>query len=166
MASTIKFLETDDLVLFVGGDVYTQWLKRDMIIDGITFNTCEQWMMYKKAKYFGDEEVVEQVMLSQEPKEQKKLGRIVKNYDDNEWLKVCDDIVYKGNLAKFSQNEDLKLKLLATGNKIIAEASHYDARWGTGLNIDDTLKTPIEKWGENRLGKAIMKVRETLRSCS
>jgi hypothetical protein len=78
---------------------------------------------------------------------------------------VADEIVYKANLAKFSQNAELKNKLLATGGKMFVECSPYDRIWGNGLNITDTLKTPMIEWlGTNRLGLAIMKVRNTLRT--
>jgi len=161
MATKVKLVETDNLVCFTG-DIYSQWYDAIILIDGIEFNCCEKWMMYSKAIYFNDTETADKILKSNEPKEQKKLGREVKNYDDDKWLLVCDDIVYKGNYAKFSQHKDLQEKLLLTGNKIIAEAAHYDARWGTGLNIEDTINTPYEQWGENRLGKAIMKVRSDL----
>jgi hypothetical protein len=74
-------------------------------------------------------------------------------------------VVYRANFAKFSQNEDLRRKLLSTGSKIFVECSPYDKIWGNGLNITDTLHTHPDFWkGTNRLGKAIMKVRETLRT--
>ncbi len=44
---------------------------------------------------------------------------------------------------------------------MIAEAAPWDKRWGTGFDIENSLKNK-DKWGENRLGKAIMRVRETL----
>ncbi len=39
------------------------------------------------------------------------------------WLtrQVCDDIVYNGNLLKFSQNQELRSKLLGTGDKLLVE---------------------------------------------
>jgi len=161
MAST-KIIETDDMIVF-SGDFYSQFYKSPMIIDNINFVCCEQWMMYSKALYFNDNETAELIMNAEEPKEHKKLGRLVKNYNDDKWLMVCNDIVYKGNYAKFTQNLELKEKLLNTGDKLIAEGQPYDKRWGTGLNMEDTIKTPMEQWAENRLGNIIMEVRNSIR---
>ena len=56
--------------------------------------------------------------------------------------------------------------LVKTNDKLIVECSPYDSIWGNGLNITDTLNTNMENWpGTNRLGKAIMRVRETLQNC-
>ena len=93
------------------------------------------------------------------------MGRIVKNFDEEIWNKIADIIVYEANLAKFSQNANLKKLLLDNNNNKIIECSPYDNIWGNGLNITDTLNTPKEQWkGTNRLGKALMKVRDTLRN--
>lgn len=159
----VKLMETDKIVAF-SGDIYSQWYMRDFKIEDITYCCNEQWMMYCKAKYFNDKETEIKILATTIPKEHKELGRSVKNFDDDKWNVVADEFVYLGNYHKFNQNDDLKEKLLATGDKIIAEAAPYDKRWGTGLNIEDTINTPIEKWlGENRLGKALMKVREQLK---
>lgn len=163
MTSTkVKLLETDKIVAFTG-DIYSQWYMRDIKIDNLLFCCNEQWMMYCKAKHFKDEESASKILNTNIPKEHKDLGRNVKNFNDEEWNKVADEYVYIGNYNKFKQNEDLKEKLLKTGDKIIAEAAHYDRRWGTGYNIEDTINTSYENWGENRLGKALMMVRETIR---
>lgn len=160
----VKIMETDSLVLFTG-NIYTQWLKRDIIIDDKTFNTNEQYMMYCKAIEFNDLESANKILNESEPKQQKIYGRNVKNFDDDKWNLVADTHVYNANYAKFSQHSDLKEKLLATGDKLIAECGTYDRRWANGLSIEDALKTPSEQWiGENRLGKVIMKVRENLRN--
>jgi len=129
------------------------------------YNCCEQRMMHKKALYFKDYEIAEKILENKEPSEQKKLGREVKNFDVDKWNEIADNIVEKANFEKFSQNEDIKKLLLETGNKIIVECSPYDSIWGNGLNISDTLITPIENWkGTNRLGKALMRVRNNLRN--
>ena len=42
-----------------------------------------------------------------------------------------------GNYAKFTQNPAMKLHLLSTGNKRLAEASPLDSVWGIGLQADN-----------------------------
>jgi hypothetical protein len=121
-------------------------------------------MMHQKAILFNDLDNASLILNSDEPKEQKNLGRNVKNFCQEKWDEVADEVVFNANLAKYSQNENLKKLLLDTGDKIIVECSPYDSIWGNGLNISDTLKTPKEEWkGTNRLGKAIMRVRDILR---
>lgn len=69
------------------------------------------------------------------------------------------------NLAKFSQNENARQTLLSTGNKILAGASPYDTIWGIGMEASDPNSTSPAKWnGKNLLGKALMRVRDALKS--
>jgi ribA/ribD-fused uncharacterized protein len=159
-----KFYENDDGIYFKS-DYPSQWFESPFIINNTIYNCCEKYMMAQKANYFGDYETEELIMNTNDPKEQKKLGRIVKNFNPDKWNEVADNIVYEANLAKYSQNLKLKNLLLATGGKMFVECSPYDNIWGNGMNITDTLKTPIQMWkGTNRLGLAIMKVRNTLRT--
>ncbi len=46
------------------------------------------------------------------------------------------DIVVRANELKFSQNEDLKIFILNTGNRVLIEASPLDKVWGIGLDAD------------------------------
>jgi ribA/ribD-fused uncharacterized protein len=157
-----KFFENENGVYFKS-QYPSQWFIIPFTIEGETYNCCEQYMMAKKAAFFNDKETKDLIMNASEPKEQKKLGRLVKNFDEDKWNEVADEIVFQGNLAKYSQNLHLKQMLLATGDKIIVECSPYDTIWGNGLNISDTLITTPDNWkGTNRLGKAIMRVREVL----
>lgn len=157
-----KFFENETGVYFKSS-YPSQWYISSFTIDDITYNCCEQYMMSEKAKYFNDMETYDLIMKATEPKEHKSLGRQVKNFDEVKWNIIADDIVFKANLAKFSQNSNLKQTLIDTGDKIFVECSPYDKIWGNGLNITDTLKTSPDNWtGTNRLGKAIMKVREVI----
>ncbi len=136
---------------------------RSNLMVSLTIVASSEWCI-KKAVIFNDLEAAELILKNEDPKEQKALGRLVKNFDATVWDKVADEVVYSANLAKFSQNKDLKEKLLATGDKLIVECSPYDKIWGNGMSITETLSTPEEEWKEtNRLGKAIMRVRTTLR---
>lgn len=85
------------------------------------------------------------------PSEAKKLGRKIKLRSD--WESVKTDIMYEICKAKFSQNPELKAKLLATGDKHLEEGNTWgDKIWGT-----------VDGAGENRLGIILMKVRDELR---
>ena len=93
----------------------------------------------------------------------KKLGREVKGYDENFWNGVRQIVVYEGLLAKFSQNHDLKEKLIETDNAILVECAVKDQIWGIGLSMKDENRFNRSKWrGQNLLGYALMMVRDQL----
>ena len=92
------------------------------------------------------------------PSEAKKLGRKVKLRED--WETVKYDIMYQVVLAKFSQNEDLKNKLLETGDAFLEEGTlWHDNCWGNCRCNE--CKNIV---GKNHLGQILMRVREELRN--
>lgn len=148
--------------LFYGGP-FSQWTKSPFIIDGIKFNTAEQWMMWNKALAFNDIDSAKAIQSTSDPREQKALGRKVKNFDDAKWMKIAYHLVVEGNRAKFDQNPKFADYLKATEGKIIVESSPYDRRWGIGLGETDPRALDQRQWlGENLLGKAIMEVRREM----
>jgi ribA/ribD-fused uncharacterized protein len=52
---------------------------------------------------------------------------------------------------------------MSTEDRIIVEANKHDPIWGIGMFSDDRNLLRTELWGQNLLGKAIMKVREELK---
>ena len=76
----------------------------------------------------------------------KALGRGVLGYDDHYWNGMRQVIVYEGLVAKFSQNEDLKKRLLYTDNDILAECAVKDRVWGIGLSMNDPDRHDMSKW--------------------
>lgn len=155
---------TDKHVFFWEG-IYSQWHKAPMIIDKIEYNSCEQYMMHQKALLFGDTEIAEKIMQESNPREQKKYGRMIKNFDKALWDKNCLAIVYEGNLAKFRQNADLKEEMLNTGNRIFVEASPLDTIWGIGMSEDEMgIDDPSFWQGLNLLGQALTLVKNQLRN--
>jgi len=172
MNSDEKFFDSDERnAIYFKSNYPSQWfLSSFQIYDSdlsqtFTYNCCEQRMMHKKALYFGDNETANLILNASEPSEQKKLGRLVKNFDVDKWNEVADSIVEEANYAKFSQNSELKQLLINSGTKQYVECAPYDPIWGIGLNISDALNTPEDQWkGTNRLGKAIMRARARILS--
>ncbi|KAI1212629.1 DUF1768-domain-containing protein [Annulohypoxylon truncatum] len=130
----------------------------------IRFNCAEQFMMYCKAGRFHDSATQKLILATQDPKEQKRLGRLTKEFRRASWDEIKSAVVVAGNMAKFTQNPHLKNLLLDTGDRLLAEASSHDRVWGIGYTLKQALAgQDQETWGENRLGKALMEVRERLR---
>ncbi len=148
----------------VSKSCFSQWYPCLFTIDGQQYNCAEQYMMAQKANVFGDEEVMNQILAETDQMTIKRLGRLVKNYDDSVWTEIRFQIVVEGNLAKFSQNEDLRHFLLSTGDKILVEASPKDTIWGIGFDEFAPEATNPALWnGENLLGFALMEVRDRLK---
>jgi ribA/ribD-fused uncharacterized protein len=142
---------------------YSQWYLSDFTVDNITYNCCEQYMMYHKALLFNDLDIAMKILQETSPRKLKALGRQIKNFDETIWEQHRADIVYNGNLYKFSQNLYLKKKMLKKLNYTFIEASPYDRIWGVGYTADN-LPLNKELWGLNLLGVALNKVQKTLMS--
>ncbi len=91
--------------------------------EGVRYNCCEQYMMYKKAQLFADRKGAQAILAATDPAQQKQLGREVEGFDSSLWNTHKFGIVWYANYLKFSQHDDLRFRLLATGDKILAEAS-------------------------------------------
>jgi ribA/ribD-fused uncharacterized protein len=157
-------MKTTNKYVFFWNGIYSQWHKANMTIGKIEYNSCEQYMMHQKALLFGDEETAELIMQEKNPREQKKFGRMVKNFDKSIWERNCLAIVYEGNLAKFSQNPGLKEEMLSTGNAFFVEASPLDNVWGIGMDEDaQGVEDPSYWLGLNLLGQALTLVKNELR---
>lgn len=86
------------------------------------------------------------------PQRAKRLGRRVELRPD--WEAVKYDVMYQVCKAKFTQNPDLRNKLLATGDAELVEGNTWgDQVWGVCKGV-----------GENNLGKTLMLVRSELRA--
>ena len=141
----------------------SNWYLSNFVASGIEFSSMEQYMMYRKALCFKDEEIASQILKTNDVAEIKRLGRAVRNYDDHVWNGVRQLVVYEGLTAKFSQNEDLKRQLKATGDAILAECAVKDRIWGIGLSMTDPNRLDRSKWqGQNLLGYALMAVRDKI----
>lgn len=164
-------MKTEKYVFFYGGP-FSQWYPSTFQVEGVTYVTAEQYMMAMKAEYFGDEEVKAKIMATSDPSAQKALGRQVANFDAEAWNAVSRGYVYKGNVAKFTQNPHLMRELIATGDRELVEASPYDKIWGIGMGLPgrrDTHAYTIEElsdkanWkGTNWLGETLTKVRNDI----
>jgi ribA/ribD-fused uncharacterized protein len=116
---------------------FSQFHRCRFVVGGNTFGCAEQFMMHGKAVLFGDAEIAAKILAADQPRTHKALGRQVRNFDDAMWKREREAIVMAGNRAKFTQNPELRDKLLATRGTTLVEASPHDRIWGIGLAATD-----------------------------
>ncbi|MCB0104525.1 MAG: NADAR family protein, partial [Caldilineaceae bacterium] len=110
----------------IGKWCLSQWFPAPFVIDDVTYPTAEHFMMAEKARLFGDEATLAQILAAPHPGAAKALGRQVQGFDDALWAEQRFDIVVRGNQGKFGQNEALHTYLRNTDDKIFVEASPTD----------------------------------------
>lgn len=124
----------------------------------------EQYFMYLKSLEFQDFETAKQILEHPElgPVGFKKLGRQLKNYKTYgpNWEKVKVSVMVKVQIYKY-KSEDMRQRLLETGDTLLIEASPYDQYWGAGMyaaNINQGNYKNLT--GKNMLGKILTALRD------
>ena len=112
-------------------------------VDFVEYNRAEQFLMGSKARLFGSDTVLSATLASNDPREQKCLGRRVRHFDHELWQFYCENIVLQGNLANFSQNNEMRLALLQNSDRRLAEATPHDSLWGIGLSASIRAPLPL-----------------------
>ena len=147
---------SDDVVLFWHPlSAFSQWTPSPFTVDLVEYYCAEQFMMASKARLFGDGTALSAILAFNDPREQKRLGRQVRHFDHNLWHTECENIELPGNLAEFSQNEEMRPALIRTGDRRLAEASPHDNLWGIGLSACDPRDSSPDSWcGQNLPSRA------------
>ena len=109
---------TDKYVFFWGSE-FSNWFDCKFTYKNLNFYNSEQAFMWEKAIYCGDTETAALILKTPSPSQSKKLGRNVKNFKEDVWLREGYVIMIAVNMAKFSQNSKLKAILFSTGDKIL-----------------------------------------------
>ena len=140
---------------------FNNWTRGNFTVNGITFNCGEQYMMYAKAMLFEDLETAKEILETKTPREQKALGRRVKNFKDEVWDAARFKLVKEGLTERFTQDEQLRTSLVSCKDYILVEASPFDRIWGIGYN-EHTAMANIKNWGQNLLGRVLTEIAQEI----
>ena len=121
-------------------------------INNKKYPTNEHFFQAKKFETT-DPAYFETVRKAANPKSAKALGKSRKHPIRKDWNEARIDVMEEGLRAKFTQHENLKDKLLSTGEKELIENAPRDYFWGCGAKGS----------GQNKLGKMLMELRGKLR---
>lgn len=108
---------------------------------------------YFQAQKFAGTEHEESIRKTASPMIAARRGRDRNKPLRKDWEKVKDAVMLEAVRAKFTQHQELRERLLATGDARIVEHTANDRYWADGG----------DGRGRNRLGEILMQVREELR---
>ncbi|CAK5115255.1 unnamed protein product [Meloidogyne enterolobii] len=157
-----------------------------LVWKNLSFDCVEQAYVWEKANFFGDivnankvkslkhlgggcnNKMPSGIKKKVHPRNYKWIGKEVVGdlKIQKEWSKVKEKLIEEIAFEKYNQNAELKRLLLSTGEGWILEANPRDSEWGVGYGMSDPILeqfTPeSEKFGTNKMGKILMKIRARL----
>jgi ribA/ribD-fused uncharacterized protein len=131
------------------------WSAHAVNIWGKIFPSSEHAYHYRKHSETAPS-IALKILAAPSPWAAMKIDRQHASKRRKDWDNVKVDIMTEIVIAKVTQNEDVRIRLLKTGEKQIFENSPWDRFWGRGE--DGT--------GQNNMGKILMNIREKLKSKS
>jgi len=140
----------------------------ELEFNGTMYNSAHQAMAAELAKAFNDQEGLQRIMLADTPDEVVyRLDNVPGDAEANEtkWNDTTKQLLYDINIAKFNQYPELSARLLETKTAVLGAYVPDDTLIGIGISLDNVQsKNPINWTGQNLLGKALMDIREKLRT--
>lgn len=124
---------------------------------GLEYHHTEGAFQAQKSLNEQDKKVIANMVNPSEAKKAAGRRGFVKLRPD--WEEVKDQIMDEVLIAKFTQNPELRDRLLATGDAMLVEGNTWhDNYWGNCICARCRTKV-----GRNQLGKNLMSIREELR---
>jgi ribA/ribD-fused uncharacterized protein len=122
-------------------------------LDGVYVPTVEHY--FQSAKFTEtDPAHAAGIRRAPTPKMAATLGRDRGHPVRADWEEVKEEVMRRGVRRKFETHEDIRARLVDTGDEELVEASPSDFYWGAGADGS----------GKNRLGVILMEVRAALRT--
>ena len=128
----------------------SNFYEAEFVMGDTTFSTAEHAFQASKAK--DQPEIYDKIVNASSPKKAKRKGK--KPDLPENWFGVKKYVMLQVVTAKFSQNPELRQKLLDTGDETLVELNRWgDTYWGAKKS---------NGVGKNTLGVILMNVRSSL----
>ena len=172
--NAIKMAENVPVILFEGPDsndygyLSLQWAVV-LQFHSTTYHSAYHAIYTELAKYFDDQIHLPQLLAAKTADEiNYSVEDVPGDLETNKekWNEKLRSLLYDVNLVKFNQYPELSAKLLETGTAMIGAYQPDDNLIGIGISIENPDAKDVNKWSENALGKALMNIRDILRTSS
>lgn len=129
-------------------------------VEQYSFSSGEQAFQFFKACTCKKDEKADKILPSSNPRDIKETGE---SFASTALWEANKEAFMRGiTYSRFNQNEDIKMKLLATNDLKLYECTR-NRWWGCGFRLDNPGWGNIPPPGLNKLGEILMEVRSALR---
>jgi ribA/ribD-fused uncharacterized protein len=140
----------------------------ELEFNGTMYNSALQAVLAEIAKSFNDQEGLQKIMLADSPDGiNYQLSDVPGEPDANEarWNDMTKRLIYDVNMLKFNQYPELAGRLLETKSAVLGAYIPDDNLLGIGISLDNIQSNnPVNWTGQNLLGKALMEIRDKIRT--
>jgi ribA/ribD-fused uncharacterized protein len=159
--NTAVIQNENTLVFFTRHAVFSNLHPLPIKVDGKHFSCNEQFYQYTKAVHFRDFETAQKILNENDPYIMMSLSKTIKNYKHATWMSLAKSALQRANEAKYSQHATARDALIATGTKLLGEASS-NKTFGTGVGLLSKFADDPSKWtGQNMMGEILSDIRKT-----
>ena len=157
MLAEAKTLVTEKGILFQSEHFFlSSFYEAPFVFDRVVHNTVEHGFNYTKAVNGDRPDIAALIHEAPTPLEAKRLGKLVP--ETAEFKKSKDDLLESMHFEKYSQNPELQMKLVKTGDQKLLEAT-ADDHFGIGKPLNWRLLQDLTWTGSNKLGESLEKIR-------
>lgn len=130
-----------------------------VVYEGIKFTSSEQCYQFVRARSNNDLIKAHRIITNNDPFACKRTGDSIDHNPD--WDNRCETVMTVIIRLKFNQNQSLYDSLLATGDRVLQEATSSSI-WGIGARLKSKAARENTATGDNLLGKILMSIRSSL----
>eukprot|EP00698_Gefionella_okellyi_P021827 TRINITY_DN7148_c0_g1_i3.p1 TRINITY_DN7148_c0_g1~~TRINITY_DN7148_c0_g1_i3.p1 ORF type:complete len:187 (+),score=25.50 TRINITY_DN7148_c0_g1_i3:81-641(+) len=109
---------------------FTNFFLRPIHLDGKDWPSSEHY--FQGSKFVHTAEIRERIRLLKSPRAAFTTARLNDTHKRADWEHVRDDVMRRALRAKFTQHDDLRALLLASGKAKLSEHTQQDTYWGDG----------------------------------
>ena len=142
-------------------------LKWDIEIEfnNTIYNSVQQGLYGEIAKAFDDQTNLNKIMLAEPDAINYSVEDIPGDENEGKWNDLLKKLLYDINIIKFKQYPELTGRLLETKTALLGAYIPNDNLIGIGISLDNIQSKNSAHWtGQNILGKALMDIREKIRT--
>ena len=135
-ASCERSGDNSNVIAFFGmHSAFSNFHKSPFKYGGESFSCVEQFLQAEKVKFCNDDVARYKIMNTKDPREMKRQGRNLRNFVPQQWERdKAKAVLYIGLSQKFTQNNNLGIKLKETGQHVLIEATR-EVPWGCVLGL-------------------------------
>ena len=158
-----RYFPEQDATFFFGEQSFLSNFYKCGFSDGKDHYTCvEQYYLQQQSLFFQDEHSAQNIMKADHPRNMKAISHRIKGFNEAKWRKVARSVMLKACQMKFTQNNNLRKKLLETKGELV-EANGRDCYFSCGIQLSDPAILDKSLWlGENILGQILTQLRKDL----